>query len=54
MPDALPAVTVPSGLNADFSFARLSGVVLSRINSSVSKTAFPFVKPYIPPGQSRL
>ena len=42
MPDALPAVTVPSLSNAGFNFARVSLVVSARGNSSVSKTRSPF------------
>ena len=38
IPEALPAVTVPSFLNAGRSFARDSRLVLGRTNSSVSKT----------------
>ena len=38
IPDALPAVTVPSFLNAGLSFARFSIVVLNLGNSSVSNT----------------
>ena len=38
IPDALPAVTAPSFLNAGFNFPRLSAVTPSLGNSSVSNT----------------
>ena len=42
MPDALPAVTVPSFLNAGRSLARPSRVVFGRTCSSVSKITVSF------------
>src|SRR5205823_4631670 len=42
MPEALPAVTEPSFLNAGFILARISRVVLVFTCSSVSKTTSPF------------